>query len=68
MTQIDDPHAQREAQKYDSPIPSREFILQHLEERGEPISYQVLCKELLLFDADAQEAICNVSLMQAAAG
>ena len=52
-----DPHAAREASRYDNPIPSREFVLQHLEERGEPISHQALCKELLLFDADAQEAL-----------
>lgn len=29
-----DPHAGREAQNYDNPIQSREFILAHLKERG----------------------------------
>ena len=52
-----DPHADREASRYDNPIPSREFILQHLEDSGEPITHQALCKELLLFDADSQEAL-----------
>ncbi len=52
-----DPHADREASRYDNPIPSREFILQHLEESGKPISHRTLCKELLLFDAESQEAL-----------
>ena len=52
-----DPHAAREASRYDNPIPSREFILQHLEDRGEPIMHSALCKELILFDAEAQEAL-----------
>ena len=52
-----DPHADREASRYDNPIPSREFILQHLEDRCEPIVHLALCKELLLFDAEAQEAL-----------
>ena len=32
-----DPHFEREAAKYDKPIPSREFILEFLRERGQPI-------------------------------
>lgn len=52
-----DPQASREASRYDNPIPSREFILQHLEDRGEPITRLALCKELLLFDAESQEAL-----------
>ncbi|MDC0598231.1 ribonuclease R [Gammaproteobacteria bacterium] len=54
---VKDPHAQREADKYDNPIPSREFILEHLEKQGEPVTHQDLCTELLLFDADSQEAL-----------
>lgn len=52
-----DPHAEREAARYENPIPSREFILAHLEERGEPVSHIDLCSELLLFDADQQFAL-----------
>jgi len=52
-----DPHAAREASRYDNPIPSREFILQHLEDRGKPIVHLELCTELLLFDAESQEAL-----------
>jgi ribonuclease R len=52
-----DPFAAREASRYENPIPSREFIIAHLEQRGEPASHIDLCKELLLFDADAQQAL-----------
>jgi len=52
-----DPFASREASRYENPIPSREFILAHLEQRGEPASHIELCTELLLFDADAQFAL-----------
>ncbi|MAB50325.1 MULTISPECIES: ribonuclease R [unclassified Marinobacter] len=41
-----DPHAQREASKYDNPIQSREFILDHLKERGAPATHETLCGEL----------------------
>ena len=41
-----DPHADREAQKYDNPIQSREFILQHLKDRGAPATHETLCQEL----------------------
>ena len=52
-----DPFAAREAARYDNPIPSREFILAHFEQRGEPASHMELCTELLLFDAEAQHAL-----------
>jgi len=41
-----DPHASREAQKYDNPIQSREFILDHLKARGAPATHETLCEEL----------------------
>ena len=34
---ITDPYAQREAAKYEQPIPSRELILQLIEKGGRPI-------------------------------
>lgn len=54
---IHDPHAQREADKYQNPIPSREFILEHLEKRGEPVTHRELCAELILFEEESQEAL-----------
>jgi ribonuclease R len=52
-----DPFADREAARYAYPIPSREFILDHLEKRGQPATHLELCQELLLFTAEAQEAL-----------
>jgi ribonuclease R len=52
-----DPYAEREAARYENPIPSREFILEHLEKRGQPATHLELCQELLLFTAEAQEAL-----------
>lgn len=52
-----DPHANREAKKYDNPIQSREFILDHLRQRGAPATHETLCQELSLIDADSIEAL-----------
>ena len=38
-----DPHFQREAAKYEYPLPSREYILQIVEEQGKPVSFEQLC-------------------------
>lgn len=52
-----DPHASREATRYENPIPSREFILEHLKHRGEPALYDELLQELNLVEEDRQEAL-----------
>jgi ribonuclease R len=52
-----DPHASREAARYENPIPSREYILEHLEHRGEPALYSELLEELHLLEEDRQEAL-----------
>jgi ribonuclease R len=49
-----DPHASREAEKYENPIPSREFILSVMEEIAEPVSYESLCEALGLADDEQQ--------------
>ena len=54
---IQDPQADREAARYENPIPSREYILEHLEARGEPLTHLELSTELLLFDNESQEAL-----------
>lgn len=51
-----DPFAEREAQKYENPIPSREFILEYIAENG-PATQQQLQNELGLIAADEQEAL-----------
>lgn len=52
-----DPFAEREAQKYENPIPSREFILEHLAERGRPATLQHLIEELDTKSPEQQEAL-----------
>ncbi|WP_156491988.1 RNB domain-containing ribonuclease, partial [Oleiphilus sp. HI0123] len=52
-----DPHKDREAQKYENPIPSREFILSHLDARNAPATHPELVEELSLKDDDSIEAL-----------
>ena len=52
-----DPFGDREASKYDNPIPSREFIIQYLEQLGIPVKRAKLIKAFGLNDAMAQEAL-----------
>ncbi|MDF1766450.1 MAG: ribonuclease R [Gammaproteobacteria bacterium] len=55
--QVKDPFASREAENYDNPIPSREFILEHLEEAGEPLDHETLCRRLSLVSDEQVEAL-----------
>lgn len=50
---IKDPYLAREQEKYDNPIPSREFILEHIEKRQQPAYFEELVAELKLSDDDA---------------
>jgi ribonuclease R len=52
-----DPFASREAKRYVNPIPSREFIISHLEEVGLPLSFKHLTKELALERSDMRDAL-----------
>ena len=52
-----DPFAQREADNYSNPIPSREFIQSHLQQLGQPVSHAQLCEQLHLTDEDSIEAL-----------
>lgn len=53
-----DPQADREAQKYDRPIASRELILRLLDERGEPMSYEEIASAFSLSDdEEGREAL-----------
>ncbi len=52
-----DPHAAREAARYVHPIPSREFIVEHLKQRKKPANYSDLIEELQLTEEDQQEAL-----------
>jgi ribonuclease R len=48
----DDPHFEREVAKYEQPLPSREYVLQVVEEQGKPVSFDELCT---LLDIDQVE-------------
>ncbi|WP_320826257.1 ribonuclease R [Reinekea sp.] len=52
-----DPHLERETEKYDNPIPSREYIGEHLAQREGPASHPELCFELSLVTEDDVEAL-----------
>lgn len=52
-----DKHAKREAEKYQNPIASREFILEFLAEKGQPVTYKQLVIELALKSQEEQEAL-----------
>ncbi|XDZ03057.1 ribonuclease R [Marinomonas polaris] len=54
---INDPHMQREASKYDNPVPSREFILEFLATQNKSMGHLDLCKEFSLTGEDEIEAL-----------
>lgn len=54
--QARDPFYQREAEKYPNPVPSREFIMQYLEEMGRPLSQQQLIDDFGIEDPDELDA------------
>ncbi len=55
-----DPHAAREASRYDNPLPSRELILETMSDQGIPLSVEQLY--LLLDISDAEREIFNKRL------
>lgn len=52
-----DPFYQRESEKYEVPIPSRELIMQILEEYGRPMSRNQLISKLEVEEENRQEAL-----------
>jgi ribonuclease R len=52
-----DPWAKQEAKKYAQPIPSRKFILSHLEAAKKPLSYDDVAELLKLSNEDDLEAL-----------
>ncbi len=52
-----DPFFEREQERYGRAIPSREFIVQYLEERGMPITWEELCSEWSVTDEVEGEAV-----------
>lgn len=52
-----DPHAAREAAKYENPIPSREYLLDLLRASAGPLTHDEICSALGLADAAGVEAL-----------
>ncbi|WP_444934710.1 ribonuclease R [Microbulbifer sp. JTAC008] len=52
-----DPHAQREAEKYEKPVPSREYLLQVLENQAEPVPWEAVADLLEIADEDRREGV-----------
>ena len=54
---LEDPHFEREAQKYENPIPSRELIIEHLAQAGGPLKFKAIQYNLGLYDIDQEIAL-----------
>jgi ribonuclease R len=54
---IADPHAAREAARYDNPIPSREVILDLLMQAKKPLNHNKIAKKLALEDHEQTDAL-----------
>ncbi|WP_341937946.1 ribonuclease R [Marinimicrobium sp. C2-29] len=52
-----DPHADREAQNYENPVPSREYILELLDTAQGPVTHPEVCDMLEITDEDRVEAV-----------
>ncbi|MBU2710905.1 ribonuclease R [Zooshikella sp. WH53] len=52
-----DPQAAEEAKKYENPIPSRQLIMQLLEDRGTPATLSALCRALEIDNDESREAL-----------
>ncbi len=58
-----DPHHEREARKYDNPIPSREFIMETINEQGCPVSFDELVEALALEEDQVEPLSHRVKAM-----
>ena len=52
-----DPHAAREAERYENPVPSRELILDTLDALGKPLTHPQLAHHFEIYDAEREEAL-----------
>ena len=59
-----DPYFQREAAKYDMPLPSREYVLQMLADQGRPVSFDFLCDLLDVRKAEREAFVRRLAAME----
>ena len=53
----DDPHYQREKEKYENPVASREFLMSLLKEEDRPMSFLEICTAVNAEEEDARIGI-----------
>ena len=53
----DDPHYQREKEKYENPVASREYLMSLLKEHDKPLSFLDICNLVNAFDEEARIGI-----------
>lgn len=56
-TPAQDPYADREAQNYDNPVPSREYMLDIIANHAGPITHESMCEILGVTEPDAVEGV-----------
>jgi ribonuclease R len=54
---LKDPFSQREADKYENPVPSRELITSFLEEANKALTHSQICAAMQIFDDERIEAM-----------
>ena len=54
---IVDPNYQQELEKYENPVPSREFILQTIREFDAPMSHEALLEAFHIYDEERTEGV-----------
>ena len=59
-----DPFFDREAAKYEMPLPSREYILQALADQGKPVSFTRLCDLLDIRDSELDSFARRLAAME----
>ena len=57
MSNSDDPYYQREKEKYDNPVASREYLLEILETNKKPLSFLEICQRVDANDEDSRIGI-----------
>ena len=53
----DDPHFQREKEKYEKPVASREYLMSVMKEQGKPLSFLDICSLVDAMDEDSRIGI-----------
>src|SRR5260221_9620805 len=59
-----DPHREREASRYEHPIPSREFILQTLAQAGVPLTDEELARRLAIKPKERDAFVKRLGAME----